>query len=122
MKIYDSAAVSGMSFHDSTILGISWRNGQEDLVFFLEWLPRAGLGLPLMPTQAELMFSFSTDLVIEVRWEGSMGAPSIYESSFLELPHGRWSVEFAFSGIPEGVIRFECNSMNLSTISSTEAE
>jgi hypothetical protein len=113
MNAYDSVSVAGLSFHDSHIQGISWKNNGDDLVLDLEWLPQVGLGLPVGPVRASLRFTFVTDLILDIKFSNSMGYVSIYSSVFSCLPGGRWSVVLDFIGIPDGTIRFECNDMAL---------
>src|ERR1700704_2659161 len=113
MSDYGQFSIAKMSFHDSSIEGILWEKDGENLVFVLKWLPQSGLGMPTGPTKAFLVFTFVTDLVLDVKFAESMGYPSIYSSEFSILPKERWSVTMTFAGIPDGSILFECNDMEL---------
>jgi hypothetical protein len=111
---YLAREVEGLSFHDSTINGIIWEKGGEDLCLALEWLPAKNRpGLPTGQVSARLAFQYVTDLVLDVKFINSMGAPSIYSTSFSSLPLDRWQVEIVFLGLPDGEIRFECNDLSL---------
>jgi hypothetical protein len=112
---YSAQEISRQSFHDSSVQGITWEANGQDLTIGLLWLPpKDSLGsVPSETTRVRLYFEYTTDLLVNFEFKGSMGMPSIYEMRLSPLPRDRWKVEIDFLGYPEGEMAFECNDISM---------
>lgn len=60
-----------------------------------------------------LTFVWTTDMVIDFRFDRYSGPPLVYAAKFIQLSKERWSVAMEFGGAPDGKLTFECNCIRL---------
>src|SRR5215208_6602202 len=112
-KSYPADIVATFGFHDSRLISIAWSDNDQDLTFFLTWLPplRLDVVCPTGPTPSRLMAVYATDLIFDIEFGDLIGAPRIYDVTLDVLSNGRKKVTMNFLALPQGFIEFECNDI-----------